>query len=64
VNRTDETGNVNSSDDLDDATLEEGDEYTREITGGPSGSMLTIENPEADPQLSSVAPAEGQSQWI
>ena len=28
--------------------------------GGPRGSMLIIEKPEADPQLLSVAPAEGQ----
>ena len=50
---------VSSTDDLDDAKIEEGDEHTRQITGGPRGSMLTIENLEADPQLLSVAPSEG-----
>ena len=42
---------------LDDATI---DEHTRQITGGPSGSMLTVENPEAKVQQFSIAPAEGQ----
>ena len=51
---SDTTGDVNSTDDLDDAIIEEGDEHTRHITGGPRGSMLTIENAEADPQLLSV----------
>ena len=60
VNSTDATGGQGSTDDLDDAATEEGDEHTRHITGGPRGSVLTIENPEADPQLLSVAPAEGQ----
>ena len=30
------------TDCLDDATIEEGDEHTRQITGGPSGSMLAL----------------------
>jgi len=64
VNSTDATGGGYSTDDLDDATIEEGDEQTRQITDGPRGSMLTIENLEADPQLLSVAPAEGKSQLI
>ncbi len=55
-----ETTDAASSDNLDDATIEEGDEHTSQMTGGPSGSMLTIENPEVDAQLFSVAPAEGQ----
>jgi len=57
---SDATGDVGSTDDMDDAPIEEGDEHTGHITGGPRGSMLTTENPEADPQLLSVAPAEGQ----
>ena len=44
---------------LDDDAIEEGDEYSRQITGGPQAcSMLTIENPEAEGQEYSVAPAE------
>ena len=46
---------------LDDDAIEEGDEYSRQITGGPQAcSMLTIENPEAEGQEYSVAPAESQ----
>ena len=42
---------------LDDATIEQGDEYTIQITGGPTASMMSLEHPEA---IISVAPAEGQ----
>lgn len=59
VNSTDANGGDCSADDLDDAIIEEGDEQTRQITGGPRGSVLTIENLEADPQLLSVPPSEG-----
>ena len=45
---------------LDDATIEEGDAHTRQITCCPQESMLSAENPEADAQTYSVAPAEGQ----
>jgi len=41
-------------------TIDEGDEHTRQIARGPRGNILTIENPEADPQLSSAALAKGQ----
>ena len=40
--------------------MQEGDEYNRQITGGPSESFMSLENPEADGQIYSVAPAEGQ----
>ena len=49
-----------TDDSLNDVTIEEGDEHTRQITGGPQESMLSVENPEADDQIYSVAPAEGQ----
>ena len=42
---------------LDDATIEQGDVHTIEITGGPTASMMSLEHPEA---IISVAPAEGQ----
>ena len=45
---------------LDDATIEEGDMHTRQITCAPQESLLSVENPEADAQTYSVAPAEGQ----
>ena len=44
---------------LDDATIEEGDAHTREITCCPQESMLSVENPESDAQTYSIAPAEG-----
>ena len=49
-----------TDDSLNDVTIEEGDEHTRQITGGPQESMLSVENTEADDQIYSVAPAEGQ----
>ena len=45
---------------LDDATIEEGDAHTREITCCPQESMLSVENPEFDVQTYSTVPAEGQ----
>ena len=32
---------------LDDATIEQGDEHTMQITGGPQASMMSLEHPEA-----------------
>ena len=49
-----------TDDSLNNVTIEEGDEHTRQITGGPQESMLSVENPEADDHIYSVAPAEGQ----
>ena len=43
--------------DIDDAVIEEGDEHSRNITGGPSASILSVENPEA---IVCVAPCEGE----
>ena len=42
---------------LDDETIEQGDNHTIQITGGPTASMMSLEHPEA---IISVAPAEGQ----
>ena len=42
-NDTNESSDAASGDNLDDATIEEGDQHTRQITGGPRGSMLTIQ---------------------
>lgn len=32
---------------LDDATFEQGDVHTIEITGGPTASMMSLEHPES-----------------
>ena len=38
--------NGNGSDDLlDDASIEQGDEHTRHITGGPQANMMAFKNP-------------------
>ena len=51
----------NDGEDLDDATIEMGDQQLMQITGGPQMcSMLSAENPETEGQVYSVAPAEGQ----
>ena len=50
--------NATAADDtLADATIEEGDEHRRQITGAPLASMMCVENPE---QIICVAPAEGE----
>ena len=38
----------------------EGDEHTRQITGGPLETCMSLENPEADHKMYSIAPAEGE----
>ncbi len=45
---------------LDEATIEEGDEHIRQITGGPTASMMSLEDTEAFEEIVSLAPAEGQ----
>ena len=45
---------------LDDATIEEGDEYRRHISGAPMASMMCVENPESFRDIICVAPAEGE----
>ena len=48
-------------DTLDDATIREGDEHIRQITGGAAmASVLLPQDPEVEAQIYSVAPAEGQ----
>ena len=50
----------NNNDTLADATIEEGDEHIRQITGGaPITSVLSSDDSEAEAQICSVAPAEG-----
>ena len=50
--------NDNSTDELSDDIIEQGDEHTRQITGGPLESMLFHEKPSADAHhIYSVAPA-------
>ena len=36
---------------LDDITIEQGDEHTKQITGGPQASIMSVENPEAFSQI-------------
>ena len=55
------TTQTNDEDDfIDNENIHEGDEHTRQITGGPLESFMSVENPEADGQIFSIAPAEGQ----
>ena len=42
---------------LDDATIEQGDQHTMQITGGLQASMMSLEHPEV---IIYVAPGEGQ----
>ena len=50
----------NAEEALDDATIEEGDEHRRQISGAPMASMMCVENPESSRDIICVAPAEGQ----
>ena len=45
---------------LDDATIEEGDEHRRQISGAPMASMMYVESPETCKEIICVAPAEGE----
>ena len=36
---------------LDDATIEEGDEHRRQISGAPMASMMCVENPESSIEI-------------
>ena len=49
-----------SEQSLSDDVIDKGDEHNRQITGGPSDSMLFNENPQMDSQIYSVAPCAGQ----
>ena len=48
-----------SNNELDDATIEAGDEHRKQISGVPQASMKCIENPESFRHIMCVAPAEG-----
>ena len=53
---------VNNEDEIiDNENINEGDENIRQITGGPSESFMSLDNPEADGQIYSIAPAEGKT---
>ena len=39
---------------LDDATIEEGDEHRRQISGAPIASVMCVENPESTIEMSFV----------
>ena len=49
-----------SDNELDDATIAEGDEHRVQISGAPQASMMCIENPESFRHIMCVAPAEGE----
>ena len=57
---TNDTENALAADALDDATIEEGDEHRRQISGAPMASMMCLENPESFRDIICVAPAEGE----
>ena len=40
-----------SDESLDDATVEEGDEHRRQISGAPMASMMCVENPESSSEI-------------
>ena len=46
--------------ELDDATIAEGDEHRVQISGAPQASMMCVENPESFTHTMCVAPAEGE----
>ena len=47
----------NLHESLDNATIEEGDEHRRQISGAPLASMIFVENPETSKEIIFVAPA-------
>uniref|UniRef100_A0A1X7T5E9 Uncharacterized protein n=1 Tax=Amphimedon queenslandica TaxID=400682 RepID=A0A1X7T5E9_AMPQE len=50
-----------SSGELDDETIIEGDEHLLTINGGPAvASLLSLENPETENNILLIAPGEGQ----
>ena len=49
-----------SDNELDDATIAEGDEHRIQISGAPQASMMCVENPESFRHTMCVAPAEGE----
>ena len=50
----------NCENELDDATIAEGDEHRIQISGAPQASMMCVENPESFTHTMCVAPAEGE----
>ena len=50
ANRNSENAPV-ADESLDDATIEEGDEHRRQISGAPMASMMCVENPESSKEI-------------
>ena len=49
--------NDDSNETIDNDNIIEGYEHTRQITGGPLEICMSLENPEADHKMYSIAPA-------
>ena len=61
VNDTQQNSASVNTDELNDDVIAQGDEHNLSITGGPQAcSMLSVENPETDNHIYSIAPAEGE----
>ena len=60
VESVDANNTTATTDGLDDASIEQGDEHRWQISGAPQASMMCIENPESFREIISVAPAEGE----
>ena len=55
------TSNAPNTDELSDNVIAIGDQHNMSINGGPQVcSMLSVENPERENHIFSIAPAEGQ----
>ena len=46
--------------EIDEDTFQKGDQYSRQIKGGPSASMMSVEDPEAFAEIVCLAPGEGE----
>ena len=58
---TSASADIPSNGEIDDDTAAEGDDYLMRINGGPQiTSVLTVENPESDNNILSIAPGEGE----
>ena len=45
---------------IDNENILVGDEHTQKITGSPLETCMSLENPESDNKMYSIAPAEGE----
>ena len=61
VNDTQQNSAPVSTDELSDDVIAQGNEHNLSITGAPQAcSVLSVENPETDYHIYSIAPAEGE----